>query len=87
MIKSSCIRGNTKFDMGRSEADGPNIRFKKDWGTQIVELNYNYYLRGFEEIPYVDPRNPRYRLPVAAWKKLPLFVARALGPLLIRGLA
>ena len=44
MIKNSCIRGNTKFDMGRSEADGPNIHFKKHWGTRIVTLKYNYYL-------------------------------------------
>jgi len=87
MIKNSCVRGNTKFDMGRSEADGPNIRFKKNWGTQSMELNYNYYLRELDEIPYVNPRNPRYSLPVAAWKKLPLFVTRAIGPLLIRGLA
>ena len=87
MIKSSCIDGNTKFDMGRSEADGPNIRFKKNWGTQIVQLNYNYYLRGLDKIPYLDPRNPRYRLPVEAWKRLPLVIVRALGPQLVRGLA
>lgn len=87
MIKNSCDRGNTKFDMGRSEADGPNIRFKKNWGTQIVGLNYNYYLKELDEVPYVDPRNPRYALPVAVWKKLPLFVTRAIGPQLIRGLA
>jgi serine/alanine adding enzyme len=87
MIKNSCARGNDKFDMGRSEADGPHIRFKKNWGTQIVELNYYYYLRGLDKIPYVDPRNPRYSLPVAVWKKLPLFLTSAIGPKIVRGLA
>ncbi len=87
MIKNSCERGNTSFDMGRSEVDSPNIRFKENWGTQIVALSYNYYLRELTEIPYVDPRNPRYSLPIAVWKKLPLFLTRTLGPHLIRGLA
>ncbi len=87
MIKGSCERGNTRFDMGRSEMGSPNIRFKENWGTRIVGLDYNFYLRELAEIPYVDPRNPRYSLPIAVWKKLPLFVARAIGPRLMRGLA
>jgi len=87
MIRNSCIRDHKKFDMGRSEAGGANIRFKEKWGTQITDLSYNYHLTGCDEIPYVAPRNPRYALPVAAWKKLPLFVTKTIGPQLIRGLA
>jgi len=87
MIKGARERGNTRFDMGRSEADSSNLKFKRNWGTEIVELNYNYYLRNLTEIPYVDPRNPRYQLPIAVWKKLPLPVTGALGPWLIKGLA
>jgi FemAB-related protein (PEP-CTERM system-associated) len=87
MIKNSSSRGNSKFDMGRSEAEGPHIRFKKNWGTQVETLTYNYYLRGLEEMPYVDPRNPRYSLAIAAWKKLPLFVTEKIGAQMMRGLA
>ncbi len=87
MIKGSCERGNTRFDMGRSEADSSNLKFKKNWGTKIVELNYNYYLRNLTDIPYVDPRNPRYQLPITIWKKLPLPVTGFIGPRLIKGLA
>jgi serine/alanine adding enzyme len=87
MIKGACERGNTRFDMGRSEADSSNLKFKQNWGTKIVELNYNYYLRNLKEIPYVDPRNPRYQLPIAVWKKLPLPVTGIFGPWLIKGLA
>lgn len=87
MIKSSCERGNKRFDMGRSEADSSNLKFKMNWGTKIVELDYNYYLRSLTDIPYVDPRNRRYQLPIAIWKKLPLSVTGVLGPRLIKGLA
>lgn len=86
MIRGACERGNTKFDMGRSEADSSNLKFKQNWGTENVELNYNYYLRNLAEVPYVDPRNSRYQLPIAIWKKLPLPVTGVLGPWLIRGL-
>jgi lipid II:glycine glycyltransferase (peptidoglycan interpeptide bridge formation enzyme) len=87
MIKRSCERGNTSFDMGRSETDSFNLKFKKNWGTKVVELNYNYYLRKDRDIPYLDPRNSRYKLPIAIWKKLPLPLTKIVGPLLIRGLA
>ena len=87
MIKGSCERGNTRFDMGRSEADSSSLKFKTNWGAQVVELNYNYYLRTLTDVPYADPRNPRYKLPIAIWKKLPLPVTGVLGPWLIRGIA
>ncbi|MFC1694920.1 FemAB family XrtA/PEP-CTERM system-associated protein [Pseudomonadota bacterium] len=87
MIKSSCERGNSVFDMGRSEAESTNLKFKTNWGAQVVELNYNYYMRNHEEVPYLDPRNPRYRWPIAIWRKLPVPLTRFLGPYLIRGIA
>lgn len=86
MIEASCGRGCTRFDMGRSESGSPNLDFKENWGPEVVTLHYNYYLRKRREIPYVDPRNPRYRLPIAAWRRVPLAVTRRLGPRLMPGL-
>ena len=34
----------------------------------------------------INPLNPRYRLQVAAWKKLPLWAANRLGPWISKGL-
>ena len=87
MIESSARRGNQKFDMGRTETDSTNLRFKKNWGSEIVGLKYNYYLRKIKDVPYVDPRNPRYSLPIAIWKKLPVAITKKLGPWAIRGIA
>jgi len=72
--------------MGRSQTDSPNFKFKLNWGPQPVTLHYNYYLRTAKEIPYVFHKNLKYRLPIAVWQKLPLFVTRRLGPHLISGL-
>jgi len=86
MIEASCARGCQWFDMGRSQADSPNARFKSNWGPQPVALHYNYYLRSIGEIPYMYHKNLKYRLPIAAWQRLPLFVTKRLGPRLIPGL-
>lgn len=86
MIEASCARGCTQFDMGRSEMDGPNLAFKMNWGPQPLTLRYNYYLRTLKDIPSLDPHNPRYRIPIAIWRRLPLFATKSLGPRLITGL-
>jgi FemAB-related protein (PEP-CTERM system-associated) len=86
MIESSCALGCRRFDMGRSEAGSSNLKFKLNWGADAVSLQYNYYLRRMERIPYLHHRNLRYRLPIAAWKKLPVFLTKQLGPRLIPGL-
>ena len=34
----------------------------------------------------INPLSPKYRLKVAAWQRLPLWVANRLGPRIARGL-
>lgn len=86
MIEASSERGCLRFDMGRSEEESPNLKFKMHWGPEPLPLFYNYYLRKLKEIPYVDPRNPRYRIPIAIWQRLPVLVSKQLGPSLMSGL-
>ena len=87
MIESSCARGCVEFDMGRSLVGGSHLEFKARWGSEVVGLCYNYYLRTGDELPDVDPRNPRYQIAIAAWRRMPLLLTRRLGPHLISGLA
>ena len=87
MIEASCAAGSRWLDMGRSEAGGANIAFKSNWGAHEIALQYNYFLLGAKDVPYLDPHNPKYRLAIRAWQKLPLFVTRRLGRHLITGLA
>src|SRR3989338_550913 len=83
IIEASCERGLKRFDMGRSVAGSSNLAFKMNWGPELIPLCYNYYLRRIEEIPYVNPRNPRYRVPIAVWKRLPVFMTSRIGPRLM----
>ncbi len=87
MIETACGRGRKTFDMGRSEADSTHLSFKSHWGAVPLPLFYNYHLVKASSIPYVDPRNPRYRLPTSVWQRLPVSIAKLAGPQLIRGIA
>lgn len=87
MIEASYTRGMRTFDMGRSEAGSGQLKFKENWGTRAVELYYNYHLVRAKAMPRLSPSNPKYRMAIAVWSRLPVVVTRALGPRLISGLA
>ncbi|WP_078121462.1 FemAB family XrtA/PEP-CTERM system-associated protein [Thiosocius teredinicola] len=80
-------RGCRVFDFGRSKIDTGSYRFKKHWGFEPTPLNYEYHLVKATEMPDLNPNNPKYRLFINAWKKLPVGVSRIIGPWLARGLA
>lgn len=74
------------FDFGRSKLGTGAYAFKHNWGFEPTPLRYHYHLQPGTGIPDHSPLNPKYRLFIAAWKKLPLAVANALGPHIVRGL-
>ena len=75
------------FDFGRSKLGTGAYDYKRFWGFTPEPLRYRYRLIGAREVPNVNPLNPRYRLMVEAWRRLPLPVANRLGPWLARHLA
>jgi len=86
LTKSACAHECKWLNMGRSLSGGPNAAFKRNWGPEIRTIPYNYYLRTLRDVPFQDPRNLRYRIPIATWKRMPLFLTKALGPHFIHGL-
>lgn len=85
-IKRGCERGCREFHFGRSTKGSGNYRFKKQWGAEDQQLYYQCYSLDGGDMPDLDPRNPKYRLAVALWKRLPVAVANLLGPHIIRGI-
>ncbi|MDH3588942.1 MAG: FemAB family PEP-CTERM system-associated protein [Gammaproteobacteria bacterium] len=79
-------RGVTVFDYGRSKINTGSYRFKKHWGFTPVPLQYEYGLVRATEIPNLSPTNPRYRLFIDLWKRMPLPLSRVIGPMLARSL-
>ncbi|HEY7699942.1 MAG TPA: peptidoglycan bridge formation protein FemAB, partial [Vicinamibacteria bacterium] len=56
------------------------------WGFEPEPLPYQYRLVKAPEVPNVSPTNPKYRMMIEAWRRLPLCVANRLGPFLARNL-
>jgi FemAB-related protein (PEP-CTERM system-associated) len=87
VMRRAVERGCRVFDFGRSKIDTGSYRFKKHWGFEPEPLSYEYHLVTATEMPDLNPNNPKYRLFINAWKKLPVSVSRVVGPWLARGLA
>lgn len=86
VMKRAAARGVRLFDYGRSKKDTGPYRFKKHWGFEPEPLYYQYHLVNARAMPDLSPNNPRYRLFIGMWKKLPLALARLVGPPIARNL-
>lgn len=86
VMRRACERGCTSFDFGRSKVGTGAYAFKKNWGFDPAPLGYQYWLAPGRQIPDVNPLNPKYRLMIAMWKRLPLGIAGLIGPRLARDL-
>ena len=84
LMRRSCEAGYTLFDYGRSKLGTGPYHFKKNWGFEPQPLYYENFLVRATEVPEVNPLNPKYRLFIAAWKRLPLPVANAVGPHIVK---
>jgi FemAB-related protein (PEP-CTERM system-associated) len=76
--------GARTFDFGRSTPDEGTYNFKKQWGARPVQLYWQYLLRDGDAMPEVNPTNPKYRLAIQAWQRLPLMLTNLLGPHIVR---
>ncbi|MFN3438995.1 MAG: FemAB family XrtA/PEP-CTERM system-associated protein [Acidovorax sp.] len=86
MLSHACEAGCSAFDFGRSTVDANTHRFKKQWGASAVPLYWHYWMADGTAIPQINPGNPKYRMAIAAWKRLPVVVANRLGPYISRTL-
>jgi FemAB-related protein (PEP-CTERM system-associated) len=86
LMRRACERGVRIFDFGRSKQGTGPFDFKKNWGFEPAPLAYEYRLYRRDSIPQNNPLNPKYRAFIAMWKRLPMPVANALGPHLVKSL-
>lgn len=86
LICHAAERGCEIFDYGRSKVDTGPYAFKKNWGFEPTPLGYEYRLLSRAAVPQHNPSNPRYRLMIEAWRRLPRPVVNWLGPRIVRGL-
>jgi len=86
LMRRSCEAGIRIFDYGRSREGTGSYRFKKHWGFTPEPLHYQYHLVRQTAMPDLSPGNPKFRLAIAIWKRLPTALTRIIGPMLARGL-
>jgi FemAB-related protein (PEP-CTERM system-associated) len=82
LMRHAAARGCARFDFGRSKFGTGAFAFKKNWGFEPKPLAYAHW----GAARAVNPLNPRYRLQIALWRRLPLWIANRLGPHIARGL-
>ena len=85
-LRFASENGHGYFDFGRSIAGSGPAAFKRTFRAQPQQLFYEYYLHRANHLPMIRQDNPQFRLVRKAWTRLPLFVTKWMGPLLIRNI-
>lgn len=85
-LRGAIEAGCRIFDFGRSSIDSGTYRFKKQWGAQPRQLYWHYWLAEGQPLPRLTPDNPKYRLAIRGWQRLPVPIANLLGPHIVRNL-
>jgi FemAB-related protein (PEP-CTERM system-associated) len=86
LMRSAAARGCRLFDFGRSKLGTGAYDFKHNWGFEARPLPYQYQLHGAAGLPDVNPLNPKYSRFIKLWRAMPLPLANALGPHIVRNL-
>ncbi|MEM7258210.1 MAG: FemAB family XrtA/PEP-CTERM system-associated protein, partial [Pseudomonadota bacterium] len=85
VLSEAIKRGYDFFDFGRSTRDASTYKFKKQWGATEYPLYWHYWTQE-NKLPEINPDNPKYKLVIAAWQRLPVPVTRMIGPWISRNL-
>lgn len=85
LLSRAVERGSRRFDFGRSSEGAGTYTFKRNWGAEPSPSVWQYYERkgSAEE---VRPDHPKFQRKIALWKRLPVWVTRLVGPVVVRGI-
>jgi len=84
LMRQGAGRGFTRFDFGRSMLGTGACEFKRGWRMTERPLPYRFFPIRANEVPDLNPTNPKFRLMIEVWKRLPLGVTKLLGPKIVR---
>jgi FemAB-related protein (PEP-CTERM system-associated) len=84
MLRHTCLQGHARFHLGRSTAESGAEQFKSRWNAETEQLHWYFHRRDGGAMPALNVDNPKYRLAIAVWQRLPLWMTRLAGPPLAR---
>lgn len=79
-------QGYKAFDFGRSSKDAGTYKFKAQWGAEEVPCYWHYGLPDGEVLPQLNPNNPKYKLIISIWQRLPVWLVNMVGPFIVKNL-
>ncbi|MCK6547880.1 FemAB family PEP-CTERM system-associated protein [Myxococcota bacterium] len=82
LLSTGWARGYRTFDFGRSKVGTGAFAFKRHFGMEEIPLEYQYDLVAVDEVPNVNPTNPKYEKVIAAWQRLPVGLTKVVGPMI-----
>lgn len=86
VLEYAIANGYRVFDFGRCSTDSGTYRFKQQWGAQPIPMHWDYCLASGKRLPELNPNNPKFKLVIAAWQRLPVWLTRLIGPHLVKSL-
>lgn len=86
MMKDACLRGFSRYHLGRSTSDSGAEDFKKKWNAESSQLYWYFWRPAGGDPPALNVDNPKFRLAINAWRHLPLWATRMAGPLIARAI-
>jgi FemAB-related protein (PEP-CTERM system-associated) len=84
LMCSAARRGHSSFDFGRSKRGSGSYEFKRGWGMTETALPYAFLLLGAKRMPELNPMNPKFKLMIETWKRLPLGFTKLIGPMIVK---
>ncbi len=87
ILADACRRGFRWFHFGRSSYDSGPFRFKMQWGAEAVPLYWYYLASSAEAAAKASSLQESYGWGVRIWRRLPLWLARSIGPRIVAKVA
>ena len=84
LMRRSAHRGFTRFDFGRSKLGTGACEFKRGWRMTERPLPYQFFPIRVDKVPNLNPANPKFKLMIEVWKRLPLGITKLIGPKIVR---
>ncbi|MGE3539929.1 MAG: FemAB family XrtA/PEP-CTERM system-associated protein [Candidatus Tectimicrobiota bacterium] len=85
-LRYACEQGYRLFDFGRCTVGEATFKFKEQWGAQPVQHYWHYHIEGQQQLPALNPQNPKLRLAIQLWQHLPVSLTRLVGPTIVKHL-
>lgn len=86
VLELAISQGYKVFDFGRCSTDAGTYKFKQQWGAHPIRMHWDYCLPPNENLPELNPNNPKFKLLITVWQRLPVWLTRLIGPHIVKSL-